>query len=121
MRPLAGLMYVLFLVEMLSLSAWGHAIIHATNLILLRFTAIHNLSPLQFANGYQPNILHLRVLVALLGPQGHLGTYVSFQSASIIYYIKPLTGDVFTTRFANYHFDENLFPSLGGDKPIPEE
>ena len=56
-----------------------------------------------------------------LGPQRRLGIYVGFQSKSIINYIEPLTGEVFATRFADCQFDENLFPSLGGDKPIPEE
>ena len=56
-----------------------------------------------------------------LGPQRRLGIYVSFQYASIINYIEPLTGEVFTTRFADCHFDENLIPPLGGDKPILEE
>ena len=56
-----------------------------------------------------------------LGPQRHLGIYVGFQSASIINYIEPLTGEVLTARFTDCHFDENLFPPLGGDKPIPEE
>ena len=55
-----------------------------------------------------------------LGHQCRLGIYVGFQSASIINYINPLTGEVFTTRFADCHFDENLFPPLGGDKPILE-
>ena len=32
-----------------------------------------------------------------------------------------ITGEVFTARFADCDFDENIFPSLGGDKPIPEE
>ena len=56
-----------------------------------------------------------------LGPQRRLGIYVGFQSASIINYIEPLTGEVFIARFADCYFDENLFPPLGGDKPIPEE
>ena len=45
----------------LPLSAWGHAIIHATNLIRLRPTTNQDLSPLQLILGYQPNISHLRV------------------------------------------------------------
>ena len=49
----------LLLKTKLPLSAWRHAIIHATNLILLRPTANHNLSSLQLAKGYQPNISHL--------------------------------------------------------------
>ena len=51
----------LLLKSKLSLSAWGHAIIHAAYLIRLRPTANHDLSPLQLAKGYQPNISHLRV------------------------------------------------------------
>ena len=49
----------LVLKSKLPLSAWGRAIIHAANLIHLRPTANHDLSPLQLAKGYQPNILHL--------------------------------------------------------------
>ena len=44
----------------LSLSTWGHAIIHAVNLIHLRSTSNQDLSPLQLVLGYQPNISHLR-------------------------------------------------------------
>ena len=123
----------LLLKTKLPLSTWRHDIIHATNLIRLHPTANHDLSPLQIAKGYLPNISHLQVfgcavyvLIApthrpKLGPQRLLGIYVGFQSASIINYIEPLTGEVFTTRYANCHFNENLFPPLGGDKPIPEE
>ena len=35
--------------------------------------------------------------------------------------IEPLIGEVFTTRFVNCHFDENVFSLLGGGKPILEE
>ena len=28
----------------------------------------------------------------------------------------PLQGDLITARFAGCHFDETVFPSLGGDK-----
>ena len=116
----------------LPLSAWGHAIIHAANLIRLRPTTNHDLSPLHLAIGYQPNISHLRLFSCTvyvpitpthqpqLGPQHRLGIYVGFQYASIINYIEPLTGAVFTARYADCHFDETLFPPLGGDKPIPE-
>ena len=51
----------LLLKTKLPLSAWGHAIIHAANLIRLRPIANHDLSPLRLAKGYQPNISHLRV------------------------------------------------------------
>ena len=43
------------------LSAWGHVVIHTTNLIHLRPTTNQDLSPLQLVLGYQPNISHLRV------------------------------------------------------------
>ena len=101
----------LLLKSKLPLSAWGHAIIHAANLIRLRPMANYDLSPLQLAKGYQPNISHLRVFGCAvyvpiapthrpkLGPQRRLGIYVGFQFASIINYIKPLTGEVFTARF----------------------
>ena len=92
----------------LPLSAWGHAIIHATNLIRLRPTTNQNLSQLQCVLGYQPNISHLHVFgctvyVPLapihrtkLGPQHRLSIYVGFRSSCIINYIEPLIGEVFT-------------------------
>ena len=53
-----------------------------------------------------------------MGPQRRLGIYVGFHSNSIIQYLEPLTGNLFIARFAYCHFDEYVFPSLGGDKPI---
>ena len=32
-----------------------------------------------------------------------------------------MTDDVFTSRFANCHFNESVFPSLGGEKSILKE
>ena len=49
----------LLLKSKLPLSVWEHAIIHTANLIRLRPTANHDLSPLQLAKGYQPNISYL--------------------------------------------------------------
>ena len=40
-------------------SCWGHAILHAANLIQLRPTAYHATSPLQLVHGNTPNISHL--------------------------------------------------------------
>ena len=123
----------LLLKSKLPLSALGHAFIHAANLIRLRHATNHDLSQLQLAKGYQHNISHLQIFGCTvyvpiaptdrpkLGPQRRLGIYVGFQSASIINYIEPLTGEVFTARFVDCHFDENLFSPLGGYKPIPEE
>ena len=45
-----------------------------------------------------------------------MGIYVGYDSSSIVRYLEPLTGDLFTARFANCHFDEIIFQSLGGDK-----
>ena len=55
-----------------------------------------------------------------MGPQRRSGIYIGFDSPSIIKYHEPLTGDVFRARFADCHFDEVNFPSLGGDK-LPKE
>ena len=55
-----------------------------------------------------------------MGPQRRSGIYIDFDSPSIIKYLEPLTGDVFRQRFADCHFDEVNFPSLGGDK-LPKE
>ncbi|GJR50296.1 hypothetical protein Tco_1400817 [Tanacetum coccineum] len=38
------------------------------------------------------------------------------ETSSIIRYVEPLTGDVFTARFADCHFNEAIFPPLGGEK-----
>ena len=102
---------------------------------LIRFHPIANqdLSPLHLTVDYQPNISDLRVFCSVvyvpialthrikLGPQRHLGIYVGFQSSYIIKYIEPLTGEVFTARFADCHFDENIFPLLWGGKLILKE
>ena len=114
----------------LPLSAWGHALLHAGNLIRLRPIGDHDFSPLQIVSGSQPNISHLRVFGCAvyvpippnqrskMGPQRRLGIYVGFLSTSIIHYLDPLTENLFTARFADCHFDESFFPPLGGDKPI---
>ncbi|GKE07279.1 hypothetical protein Tco_1399297 [Tanacetum coccineum] len=56
-----------------------------------------------------------------MGPQRRLGIYVGYETSSIIRYIEPLTGDLFTTRFADCHFDEAVFPELGGVKKNQEK
>jgi hypothetical protein len=50
-----------------------------------------------------------------MGPQRRLGIYVGYESPSIIKYLEPSTGDVFTARFADCHFDETNFPKTGGE------
>ncbi|KAM1442603.1 hypothetical protein ACFX1T_010164 [Malus domestica] len=53
-----------------------------------------------------------------MGPQRRMGIYVGYDSPSIIRYLEPLTGDLFTARFADCRFYETVFPSLRGDKNV---
>jgi hypothetical protein len=108
-------------------SCWGHAVLHAADLIQLRPTAYHSASPLQLVRGDPPSISHLRkfgcaVYVPIsppkrtsMGPHRKLGIYVGFQSPSIIKFLEPLTGDLLTARHADCIFNEDHFPALGGD------
>jgi hypothetical protein len=117
----------------LPVSIWGHAILHAASLIRVRPSAYHTYTPLQLAFGQEPNVSHLRIFGCAvyvpiappqrtkMGPQRRLGIYVGYETSSIIRYLEPLTGDVFTARFADCHFDETLFPALGGEKKIQEK
>ena len=78
--------------------------------------------------GYELDISHLRtfgcaVQVPIappkrtkMGPQRRLGIYVGFNSPSIIRFLEPTTGDLFTARFADCHFNETMFPSIGTPK-----
>ena len=50
-----------------------------------------------------------------MGPQRRLGIYVGYESPSIIKYLEPSTGDLFTARLADCHFNESVFPTLGGE------
>ena len=106
---------------------------HAASLIRIRPTSDNEYSFSQLVLGKQPNISHLRVFGFVvhvpitppqrtkMGPQCKLGIYVGFDSPSIIRYLEPLTGDVFRAKFANCHFNETIFPPLGGEKSILEE
>ena len=106
-------------------TAWGHAVLHVAALIRLRPTASLLQSPLQMVLGYEPDISHLRtfgcaVQVPIappkrtkMGPQRRLGIYVRFNSPSIIRFLEPTTSDLFTARFADCHFNETMFPSIG--------
>ena len=53
-----------------------------------------------------------------MGLQRTLGIYVGYESPAIFKYLEPLTGDLFTTCFANYQFDEAHFPILRGRKTL---
>jgi hypothetical protein len=108
-------------------SCWGHAVLHAADLLQIRPTAYHDSSPLQLVRGDPPRIFHLHkfgcaiyILISppqhtFMGPHRKLGIYVGYQSPSIIKYLEPLTGDLFTARFVDCIFNEEHFPALGGD------
>ncbi|KAM1670271.1 hypothetical protein ACFX2K_044275 [Malus domestica] len=109
-------------------SAWGYAILHAAMLVCLRPTATQSHLSLQLVIGYEPDVSHLRVfgctvyvpiappLRTKMGPQRKMGIYVSYDLSSIVRYLEPLTGDLFTLRFVDCHFIKVVFQSLGGDK-----
>jgi hypothetical protein len=103
-------------------SCWGHAVLHAADLIQLRPIAYHETSPLQLVRGNPLCKFGCMVYVPILppqrtsmGPHRKLGIYVGYLSPSIIKYLKPLTGDLFTARFLNCIFNEDHFPVLGGE------
>jgi hypothetical protein len=112
-------------------SCWGHAVLHAADLIQIRPTANHMAFSLQSVCGNQPSIFHLQkfgCVVPISPPQRtsmasyrNLGIYVGYKSPSIIKYLKSLTGDLFTARHADCIFDENNFPALGGDNMYRNE
>ena len=99
---------------------------HAASLIRIRPTSYHEYSPSQLVLGTQPNISHLQIFgcavyvpiaptqCTKMGPQRRIEIYVGLDSPSIIKYLEPMTGDVFRTRFADCHFNETVFPQLGG-------
>ncbi|GJT84799.1 hypothetical protein Tco_1066516 [Tanacetum coccineum] len=83
----------------------GHEILHATSLIRMRPIYVPIAPPQR----------------TKMGPQRRLRIYVGYETISIIRYLEPLTGDVFTTRFAYCHFNEAIFPPLGGEKKNHEK
>jgi len=111
----------------LPISAWGHTVLHAATLIRIRPTTYHKFFQLQLVFGHEPNIFYLRIFGCAvyvliyppqhtkMSPQSRLRIYIGFESPSIIKYLEPLTGTSFTTRFVDCHFDETMFPALGGE------
>ena len=51
-----------------------------------------------------------------MGPQRRLRIYVGYGSPSIIRYLEPLIGNIFTAWFTDCHFNETIFPALGERK-----
>jgi hypothetical protein len=87
----------------LPITCWGHAVLHSTDLIQLRSTAYHSVSPLCLVRGNAPSISHLRkfgcAVYAPISPPQHttmvphrkMGIYMRYHSPSIIKYLEPMT------------------------------
>ena len=85
-------------------TAWGHAVLHAAELIRIRPSSEHKYSPSQLLTGHEPDISHLKtfgcaVYVPIappqrtkMGPQRRMGIYVGYDSPTIIKYLEPTTG-----------------------------
>jgi transposase InsO family protein len=82
----------------LPVSCWGHAVLHAADLIQLWPTAYHSTSPLYLIHGNAPNISHMwKFRCAIYAPISppkrismdphRLGIYVGYHSPSIIKYL----------------------------------
>src|SRR5690606_20532774 len=108
-------------------AAREHAGRHAAELIRIRPSGEHIYSPSQLITGQEPYISHLKtfgcsVYVPIappqrtkMRPQRRMGTYVGFESPTIIKYPEPTTGDLFKAIYADCHFDESELPTLGGE------
>ena len=55
-----------------------------------------------------------------MGPHRKLGIYIGYVTPSIIKYLEPMTGDLYTAWYADCVFDEDHFPALGGDRHLEE-
>ncbi|KAM1003140.1 hypothetical protein ACFX2C_003502 [Malus domestica] len=107
----------------LSIVAWGHAILHAAKLVHLGPVATQQFSALQLVTEYEHDISHLRIFGCAVymsissplhtkkGLQQRMGIYVRYDSLSIIRYLEPLTGNLFTAHFADCHFYETVLSS----------
>jgi hypothetical protein len=50
-----------------------------------------------------------------MGPHRKMGIYVRYYSPSNIKFLEPMTGDLFTVRYADCIFNEDHFPAFGGN------
>jgi hypothetical protein len=114
-------------------SCWGHAVLHAADRVQLCLTTYHTTFPLQHVRLDQPSISQLwkfscAVYTPIsppkrtsMGPHRKLGIYVGFQYPSILKYLEPLMGDLFTARFVDCIFNEDHFLALGGDNKFIDD
>jgi hypothetical protein len=111
----------------LLITCWGHAVLHAVDLIQLHPTAYHSTFSLYLVRGNAPSISHLwkfgcAVYAPIspsqrttISPHRKIGIYVGYHSPSIIKYLEPMIGDLFTARYADCIFNEDHFPAFGGE------
>jgi hypothetical protein len=109
----------------LPITYWGHAVLHAAELIQLRPTAYCSVFPLCLVRGNALTISHLRkfgyALYAPISPPQRttmgshrkISIYLGYQSPSIIKYLDLMTGDLFTARYADCIFNDDHFLTLG--------
>jgi hypothetical protein len=108
----------------LPISCWGHAVLHAADLVQLRPSTHNQESPIRILNGYIPSVSHLKCFGSAVyvpipqakrkkfEPLRQLGIYIGFISPSIIRYLDPSTGNVFTAHTSMCEYDESIFPTL---------
>ena len=120
----------LFIHAKLPDSFWGHAILHAADLLRLRPTLLSQQTPYELTLGWPPNITHLRVFgsqvwVPVPEPQRKtIGThrseaiYLGYDSPNIIGYMDPKTGAILKVRLVNCKFIEHIFPTPLVDRTV---
>jgi len=108
----------------------GHAILHVALLVRIRPLLIMNTHIYNLYLTTNIIFFHLWIFGCAVqfpisppqctksGLQRRLKIYVGFDSPSIINYLEPLMGDLFTARFANCHFDEMTFQVWEGQNYI---
>jgi hypothetical protein len=77
----------------LPITCWGHGVLHVADLIQLRPTAYHSTSLLYLVCSIRTDFT---TEVYLHGTHRKLGIYMGNYFPSIIKYVEPLTGDLFT-------------------------
>ena len=112
----------------LSISVWGHTILHVATLDRIWLSAHHEYSLLQLTFDQEPNIFYIRIFGCAIyvpiappsrtkmSPQRRLEIYIGYESSSIIRYLELQTSDIFTACFTDCHFNEVIFSALGGEK-----
>jgi hypothetical protein len=50
-----------------------------------------------------------------MGPKRKIGIYVRYHYPSIVKYLEPMTDDLFIAWYADCIFNEDHFPTLGGE------